>query len=381
MFFFGGGQQKPDFEALRILGEYVAKDVLKLDLKEGEAWGEKLVLDVATRNGKMVAGWQAYGFMHGVINTDNVSILGLTIDYGPYAFMDVFDPFHICNHSDESGRYAYKYQPNMIVYALRALLNALAPLIGAEKTTFKGQAVPKDWAKDATAEQIEAWAEEGKTLRSEVERVVQQTCSDEYGRLMRKRLGFRLQDPNDQTQFFQPLLDIMEGQHLDFHITFRNLVDFDPTWDDNASELDSPLQTFIARLITATPDPSVLKKEEAMTQWRGWLKAYAERVNSEIAQGEWAESERKEAMRLANPRFVLRQWLLEEVIKKVERDSTAGRRVLAKVMHMACNPYELWGAEGDERPEQELSKEEKEERRYCEIGEKKMLGFQCSCSS
>jgi len=70
MFFFGGGQQKPDYEALRILGEYVAKEVLKLELKEGDAWGEKLVLDVAKRNAKMVAGWQAYGFMHGVINTD-----------------------------------------------------------------------------------------------------------------------------------------------------------------------------------------------------------------------------------------------------------------------------------------------------------------------
>lgn len=70
MFFFGGGQQKPDYEALRILGEYVTKEVLKLELKEGDAWGEKLVLDVAKRNAKMVAGWQAYGFMHGVINTD-----------------------------------------------------------------------------------------------------------------------------------------------------------------------------------------------------------------------------------------------------------------------------------------------------------------------
>jgi uncharacterized protein YdiU (UPF0061 family) len=70
MFFFGGGQQKADYEALRILGEYVSKDVLKLDLKEGEAWGEKLVIDVAGRNAKMVAAWQAYGFMHGVINTD-----------------------------------------------------------------------------------------------------------------------------------------------------------------------------------------------------------------------------------------------------------------------------------------------------------------------
>jgi uncharacterized protein YdiU (UPF0061 family) len=70
MYFFGGGQQKPDLEALRVLGEYVSKEVLNLGIKDGGAWGERLVLDVAERNAKMVAGWQAYGFMHGVINTD-----------------------------------------------------------------------------------------------------------------------------------------------------------------------------------------------------------------------------------------------------------------------------------------------------------------------
>jgi uncharacterized protein YdiU (UPF0061 family) len=70
MFIFGGGQQDPHWEALRVLGEWVGGKVLKLGGKEGEAWGKKLVLEVARRNAKMVAGWQAYGFMHGVINTD-----------------------------------------------------------------------------------------------------------------------------------------------------------------------------------------------------------------------------------------------------------------------------------------------------------------------
>ncbi len=112
---------------------------------------------------------------------------------------------------------------------------------------------------------------------------------------------------------------------------------FDSTWDAAAaSEPDSQFQKFIARLLTATPDTSPVKMEEATAQWEEWLKAYAERINSEIAQGEWVgEDERKEAMRLANPRFVLRQWLLEEIIKKVERDSTSGRRVLAKVMQVS----------------------------------------------
>ena len=70
MSFFGGGQQKPHLDALRLLGEWVSEKVLKLDVKEGEAWGQKLVMEVAKRNARMVAGWQAYGFMHGVINTD-----------------------------------------------------------------------------------------------------------------------------------------------------------------------------------------------------------------------------------------------------------------------------------------------------------------------
>jgi len=70
MFFFGGGQQKPDWDGLRILGEWVVNKVLKLGVEPGRSWGEQLVLEVARRNAKMVGGWQAYGFMHGVINTD-----------------------------------------------------------------------------------------------------------------------------------------------------------------------------------------------------------------------------------------------------------------------------------------------------------------------
>lgn len=101
MHFFGGGQQKPHWDALRVLGEWVTTRVLRIDAgaREGGAWGKNLVLEVARRNAKMAAGWQAYGFMHGVMNTDklvalirvftvvlmmsySISILGLTIDYG-----------------------------------------------------------------------------------------------------------------------------------------------------------------------------------------------------------------------------------------------------------------------------------------------------------
>lgn len=86
---------------------------------------------VSERTAALVAQWQAVGFCHGVLNTDNMSILGLTIDYGPFQFLDHFDPGHICNHSDHQGRYAYGQQPGVVLWNLYRLGQALQPLIGA----------------------------------------------------------------------------------------------------------------------------------------------------------------------------------------------------------------------------------------------------------
>jgi uncharacterized protein YdiU (UPF0061 family) len=88
---------------------------------------------VSERTAAMVARWQAVGFCHGVMNTDNMSILGLTIDYGPFQFLDAFDPGHICNHSDEQGRYAFNKQPNVAYWNLFCLGQALLPLIGDQE--------------------------------------------------------------------------------------------------------------------------------------------------------------------------------------------------------------------------------------------------------
>ena len=87
---------------------------------------------VSERTAAMVAQWQSVGFCHGVMNTDNMSILGLTIDYGPFQFLDAFDPGHICNHSDEQGRYAFNKQPNVAYWNLFCLGQALLPLIADE---------------------------------------------------------------------------------------------------------------------------------------------------------------------------------------------------------------------------------------------------------
>ena len=91
---------------------------------------------VSERTAALMAQWQAVGFCHGVMNTDNMSILGLTIDYGPFQFLDGFDPRHICNHSDTAGRYAYNQQPNVAYWNLHCLAQALLPLIGEQEVAI-----------------------------------------------------------------------------------------------------------------------------------------------------------------------------------------------------------------------------------------------------
>ena len=91
-----------------------------------------LLQAVSERTAQMVAQWQAVGFCHGVMNTDNMSVLGLTIDYGPFQFMDAYNPGHICNHSDTQGRYAFGRQPNIAYWNLFCLGQALLPLISPD---------------------------------------------------------------------------------------------------------------------------------------------------------------------------------------------------------------------------------------------------------
>ena len=92
---------------------------------------------VSERTALLLAQWQAVGFCHGVMNTDNMSMLGLTIDYGPFQFLDAFDPGHICNHSDTQGRYAFNRQPNIAYWNLFCLGQALLPLIGEQELAMQ----------------------------------------------------------------------------------------------------------------------------------------------------------------------------------------------------------------------------------------------------
>ncbi|HEX5286237.1 MAG TPA: YdiU family protein [Polaromonas sp.] len=114
---------------LKTLADYII-DRFYPACREAQQPYAALLEAVSERTAHLMAAWQAVGFCHGVMNTDNMSILGLSIDYGPFQFLDAFDPGHVCNHSDNQGRYAYNRQPNMAYWNLFCLGQALLPLIG-----------------------------------------------------------------------------------------------------------------------------------------------------------------------------------------------------------------------------------------------------------
>lgn len=149
-----------------------------------------LLAEVTNRTATLMAAWQAIGFCHGVMNTDNMSILGLTIDYGPFQFMDGFDPNHIPNHSDTSGRYAYKQQPQVAYWNLFALAQALLPLIGEPDDAM-------------------AALEPYKTL-----------FPAELDRRMAAKLGFA-QASDDTRALAGDLLALMASEHTDYPIFWR----------------------------------------------------------------------------------------------------------------------------------------------------------------
>jgi uncharacterized protein YdiU (UPF0061 family) len=118
-------------EELKALADWVMERFYP-ECRDNEKPYASFLEQVTRRTARLLAHWQAVGFCHGVMNTDNMSILGLTIDYGPFGFLDAFDPMHICNHSDTGGRYAFARQPNVAFWNLFCLGQALLPLIGEQ---------------------------------------------------------------------------------------------------------------------------------------------------------------------------------------------------------------------------------------------------------
>ncbi|GAA6131355.1 protein adenylyltransferase SelO [Halopseudomonas sabulinigri] len=152
-----------------------------------------LYREVLQRTAEMIAGWQAYGFCHGVMNTDNMSIMGITFDFGPYAFMDAFNIHHVCNHSDHEGRYAFHRQPAIAQWNLACLAQSLTPFIEVD------------------------------VLKAEIAAFMP-TFEQHYLRLMRRRLGWEGSEEGDKA-LIEQLLQLMQDSGSDFNLSLRLLAE------------------------------------------------------------------------------------------------------------------------------------------------------------
>lgn len=257
---------KEDVASLRTLADHVI-DQFRPQLRDTVRPFESLLADVAQRTGELIAHWQAVGFMHGVMNTDNMSILGLTLDYGPFAFMDAFDAGRICNHSDTYGRYAFRAQPRIANWNLYVLADALGPLIGHPDLT-----------------------------RTLVDAAFQPAFDAQFSLLMRRRLGLVQAHPGDE-DFVGATLGLLQLQRVDYTDFFRTLCELPGTVErEQRAVRDAALRDLFA-------------DREACDAWLiGW--------RARLAREGSVDARRQPAMRAANPRYVLRNWMAESAIRR-----------------------------------------------------------------
>ncbi|OEK07810.1 hypothetical protein A8C32_15090 [Flavivirga aquatica] len=218
---------------------------------------------------KMIIHWQRVGFVHGVMNTDNMSILGLTIDYGPYGWLEGFDFGWTPNTTDrQNKRYRYGNQPNIGLWNLLQLANAIFPLI-----------------EDAPA--LEAILNQYKT-----------DFDDQSLKMMRVKLGLQSEIENDKL-LIQDLEDALQMTETDMTIFFRNLSHFEK--ENHSEGLEVVRDAFyISEEITGS-----IKE-----QWNNWFERYASRLKEETL----LDKERKEKMNAMNPKYVLRNYMAQLAI-------------------------------------------------------------------
>lgn len=338
-----------------------AKDALEGENEVQENRYTRLYREIVRRNAKMVAHWQAYAFTNGVLNTDNTSVYGLSIDFGPFAFLDNFDPNYTPNHDDHMLRYAYKNQPSIIWWNLIRLGESLGELIGSgsrvDETEFVEQGVRENWSDELI--------KRAETIIGQVGDEYRAIFMTEYKRLMTARLGLKQFKESDFKELYSELLDTLEALELDFNHTFRRLSNIKTTEIDT----EEKRKEIAARFFHSEGLSSLAGNEDdARARIASWLEKYRQRVVEDWPESAEAEEERFAAMKAVNPKFIPRSWVLDELIERVEKKGE--REVLDRVMNMALNPFqEEWGIDREE------------EERFCGDVPRYQRAMQCSCSS
>ncbi len=252
--------------------------------------------EVCERTAEMVVHWMRVGFVHGVMNTDNMSILGLTIDYGPYGWLEDYDPSWTPNTTDAAGRrYCYGNQPHIAQWNLVQLANAIFPLINDEEA-----------------------------LRQALDQY-RQTFQKGWVDTMARKMGLREFDEKTDDELTNELLDILRSVETDMTIFFRALADIDIK---ATGTIDTPSMLFKE----AYYQPEELT-EDYQRRLSAWLGKYFRRLEKDGTSHE----QKKEQMNLVNPKYVLRNYLAQLAIDKAENGDNS---MVYELLDVLRHPYD-----------------------------------------
>jgi uncharacterized protein YdiU (UPF0061 family) len=265
-------------EHLQTLADYIIVHHFPQLIEKKEKYALFLT-EVVFRTARLMAAWQAVGFAHGVMNTDNMSVLGLTFDYGPFGFVEAYDPGFICNHSDHIGRYAFNRQPQIGLWNLSALAQALSPLI----------------SKEAAVEALDQY---------------EPVFNTHYTTLMARKLGLKAFQNGDAPLLID-LLSLLQANRIDYTNFFRALGNFKQAPGEKNADLRD-------RFIDVAA-----------------FDAWAERYRVRLLADERQDEQRKSEMDQVNPKYILRNYLAQIAIQKAtqERDYSEIDRLLTLLKH------------------------------------------------
>jgi uncharacterized protein YdiU (UPF0061 family) len=254
--------------------------------------------EICRRTAVMIAHWMRVGFVHGVMNTDNMSILGLTIDYGPYGWLEGYDPGWTPNTTDAEGRrYCYGNQPQIALWNLVQLANALIPLV------------------EAKAPLEEALAVYGETYTAT------------WRHTLGEKLGIAALEGEDDDKLVNDLVEALQAVETDMTLFYRLLPNVPVENADGAS--DASLVEPLRRAFYA--DDAF--EPEHLAPMAAWLRRYAARV----ARDGTPHAARAERMNRANPKYVLRNYLAQLAIDALEQNDAS---VLERLMRVLEKPYD-----------------------------------------
>ena len=289
---------RKDIKNLKILTDYVINHFYPHLGEPSKETYLAFFKEVGQKSMEMVLNWQRVGFVHGVMNTDNMSILGLTIDYGPYGWLENFDPGWTPNTTDaQHKRYRFGNQPSIVLWNLTQLANALYPLI----------------------EDVPALEKILDGFRSHFQ--------DEYFKMMKSKVGLFESLPDDDN-LITGLTNYLYKSQIDMTLFFRNLADFDA---------ENPVE-----FLESIKQMSYLNEEEfekTKFEWKVWLDNYSVRLMSEKI----SAFDRKAKMNSINPKFVLRNYMAHLAIEAADKGDYS---VIEELYQLLKRPY-------DEQPEME----------------------------